>query len=50
MKAFQYVLRQKGILVMINGRVIGLEILSLDPVYEALHPKLVRSYATDALI
>src|SRR5512137_656828 len=50
MKAFQYVPRQKGILVMINGRVMGLDILSLEPVYEALHPKLVKSYAMDALL
>jgi ARG and Rhodanese-Phosphatase-superfamily-associated Protein domain len=32
MKAFQYVPRQKGILVMINGRVMGLDILSQEPV------------------
>ena len=50
MKAFQYVPRQKGILVMINGRVMGLDILSLEAVYEALHPKLVKSYAMDALV
>ncbi|OGP93044.1 MAG: hypothetical protein A2156_03945 [Deltaproteobacteria bacterium RBG_16_48_10] len=50
MKAFQYVPHQKGILVMINGRVLGLDILSLEHVYEALHPKLVKSYAMDALL
>jgi hypothetical protein len=50
MKAFPHVPRQKGILVMINGRVMGLDILSLEPVYEVLHPKLVKSYAMDALL
>jgi hypothetical protein len=50
LKVFQYVPHQKGILVMINGRVIGFDILSLEPVYEALHPKLAKSYAMDALI
>jgi len=50
MEAFGYIPRQKGILVMINGRVMGLDILSLEPVYEALHPKLVKSYAMDALL
>jgi hypothetical protein len=50
LKAFQYVPHQKGILVMMNGRVIGLDILSLESVYEALHPKLVKSYAMDALL
>ncbi len=49
MKAFQYIPHQKGILVIINGRVMGLDILSLESVYEALHPKLVKSYAMDAL-
>jgi hypothetical protein len=50
MKAFEYTPHQKGILVMINGRVMGFDILSLEPVYEALHPKLVKSYAMDALL
>src|SRR4030042_5366578 len=50
MEAFGYIPRQKGILAMINGRVMGLDILSLEPVYEALHPKLVKSYAMDALL
>ncbi|OGP90112.1 MAG: hypothetical protein A2157_17390 [Deltaproteobacteria bacterium RBG_16_47_11] len=50
LKAFQYVPHQKGILAMINGRVMGLDILSLEAVYEVLHPKLVRSYAMDALL
>jgi len=50
MKAFHYVPSQKGVLVMINGRVSGLDILSLEPVYEGLHPKLVKSYAMDALL
>ena len=50
MKAFQYVSKQKGILVVINGKVMGLDILSLEPVYETLHPKMVKSYAMDALL
>jgi hypothetical protein len=50
LKAFQYVPHQKGILGMMNGSVNGLDILSLESVYEALHPKLVKSYAMDALL
>jgi hypothetical protein len=50
MKAFEHIPHQKGILVVINGRVMGLDILSLEPVYESLHPKLVKSYAMDALL
>src|SRR5512139_978777 len=42
--------RARRILVMINGKVMGFDILSLEPVYEALHPKLVKSYAMDALL
>jgi hypothetical protein len=50
LKAFPYVPRQKGVLVMIDGKVIGFDVLSLEAVYEALHPKLVKSYAIDALL
>lgn len=50
LKPFPYVPHQKGILVMINGKVIGFDILSFEPVYEALHPKLAKSYAMDAIL
>jgi hypothetical protein len=50
MKAFPYVPHQKGILVVINERVMGLDVLSREPVYEVLHPKLVKSYSMDALL
>jgi len=40
---------QRGILVLINGRVEGLDVLSLDTAYKQLHPKLVKSYAMDAM-
>jgi hypothetical protein len=48
--AFPYVPSQKGIFVMINGEVVGFDLLSLAPVYEAIHPKLVKSYAMDAFL
>src|SRR4030042_3112953 len=48
--AFQYVPHQKGIFVMLNGEVAGLDILSLSSAYEVIHPKLVKSYAMDALL
>jgi len=48
--AFQYVLHQKGILVMVNGKIAGFDILSLSSAYEIIHPKLVKSYAMDALL
>jgi hypothetical protein len=34
---------------MINGTVAGFDILSLSSAYEMIHPKLVKSYAMDAL-
>jgi hypothetical protein len=48
LNAFPYVPSQKGIFVMINGEVVGFDVLSLSSVYETLHPKLVKSYAMDA--
>ena len=50
LKAFKYVPRQRGLLVFINGEVTGFDIISLEAVYETLHPKLVKSYAMDAFL
>jgi hypothetical protein len=48
--AFQYAPNQRGILVIVNGEVAGLDILSLSSAYEMIHPKLIKSYAMDALL
>ncbi len=48
--AFQYLPHQKGILVMVNGAVTGFDFISLESAYEIIHPKLVKSYAMDALL
>jgi hypothetical protein len=40
---------QKGLLVIIDGKVAGMDMVSLDSAYGALHPKLVKSYAMEAL-
>ena len=48
--AFQYIPHQKGSFVMVNGTVAGFDILSLSSAYEMIHPKLVKSYAMDALL
>ena len=50
LKAFEPVLEQKGILVMINGEVVGFDVVSLHSAYTVLHPKLVKSYAMDAIL
>ena len=41
---------QKGLLVTINGEVVGFDAISLDSAYKKLHPKLVKSYAMDAIL
>jgi hypothetical protein len=48
--AFQPATDQKGILVLINGQAVGMDILSRPDAYGALHSKLVKSYAIDALV
>jgi hypothetical protein len=48
--ALQYVPHQKGILVTISGKVAGFDIVSLSPVYQMVHSKLIKSYALDALL
>lgn len=41
---------QKGLLTIIDGEVVGFDFLSLDTAYALLHPKLVKSYAMEALL
>ena len=41
---------QKGLLVLIDGKVAGMDMVSLETAYAALHPKLVKSYAMEALM
>lgn len=41
---------QKGLLTFIEGDVVGFDFLSLDRAYALLHPKLVKSYAMEALL
>jgi len=50
LETFKYVPHQKGLCVIINGETVGFDVLSLEKVYEALHPKLVKSYAMDAIL
>jgi hypothetical protein len=47
---FQAIPHQRGIFVMVNGRVAGFDVLSLESAYEIVHPKLLKSYAMDALL
>ena len=48
--AFSHVPNQKGLIVFVNGKVVGFDLISRAAAYEVLHPKLVKSYAMDALL
>ena len=40
---------QAGLLVLVNGQIAGLDIISRPEAFALLHPKLIRSYVMDAL-
>ncbi len=50
LKVFPLVPGQRGLLVFVNGKVSGFDVISLGPAYGALHQKLVKSYAMDAYL
>lgn len=47
---FSWVNRQQGCLVFINGEVAGLDMVSQEAAYRAVHPQLIKSYAMEALL
>jgi hypothetical protein len=48
--AFSHVPNQKGLIVFVNGKVVGFDLISRAAAYEELHPKLVKSYVMGALL
>jgi len=50
LKAFQCLPLQKGIFVFVGGRVAGWDILSQEEAFRIIFPKLIKSYAIDALL
>ncbi len=50
LSAFECVAHQQGSLVFTNGEAVGLDVVPRQKAYQALHPKLVKSYAIDALL
>lgn len=40
---------QDGLIVLVNGEVVGLDRVSRSAAFRILHPKLIRSYVMDAL-
>jgi hypothetical protein len=49
-KAFPYVRPQKGLLVFIGGEPVGFDFVSREKAFELLHPKLIKSYAMEAVL
>lgn len=50
LRAFPHLPGQRGILVFINGKATGLDMVSLESACAVLIPKLVKSYAIDAYL
>lgn len=50
LKIFTCLPQQKGLLTFIDEEIVGFDFLSLDTAYALLHPKLVKSYAMEALM
>ncbi|MGZ7131182.1 MAG: ARPP-1 family domain-containing protein [Halobacteriota archaeon] len=48
--AFPFLPDQKGLIVFVNGKVVGFDVLSRAAAYEDLRPKLLKSYVMDALL
>ena len=50
LEAFKCLASQTGVIVFVNGRVEGFDIISLNSAYEDIHPKLLKSYAIDSIL
>lgn len=50
LEAFPCISSQKGMMVFINGKVEGFDVVSLNSAYKNLHPKLLKSYAIDSIL
>lgn len=48
-KKFENIDGQRGLLVFINGEIIGLDLVSNESAYKILHEKLIKSYAIDSI-
>ncbi len=50
LEAFRPAPDQKGLVVLVNDEVLGLDAVSLARAYQVLHAQLIHSYALDALV
>jgi len=49
-KAFPCLAHQQGIFVLVGGEVAGWDMLSRESAFKVIFPKLVKSYAMDAVL
>ena len=47
---FPLAAEQKGLLVMVNGKAVGFDMVSSIDAFRVIYPKLVRSYLMDAIL
>ncbi|MDH4219298.1 MAG: hypothetical protein OEY18_03220 [Candidatus Aminicenantes bacterium] len=50
LQVFTCLPQQRGLLTFMGGEVVGFDFLSLNSAYALLHPKLVKSYAMEAIL
>jgi hypothetical protein len=50
LKAFRLVPGQKGVLAFVNGEPVGFDFLSRERAFAVLFPKLIKSYAMEAIL
>jgi len=50
LSVFLCIPQQRGLLAFMDEEVVGFDFISLDSAYALLHPKLVKSYAMEALL
>lgn len=48
--AFELLEGQRGLIVFIKGKIMGLDVISHASAYKDLHKKLIKSYALDAMV
>ena len=49
-EAFDLVEGQKGLMVFVDGEIIGLDVVSNESAYRHLHEKLIKSYSLDSMV
>ena len=48
--AFKYQPGQKGVVVSLDGKIVGMEVVSKARAYEGIHADLIKSFAMEALL